>query len=97
MIATLLKIGGGMFNRGEKMRGQLSAEMLILLALVLGLLLVAYTYMSGSMDKAGKQIDQRADRVFIESTTCSLENSSPCDQFGNAHCDFDLKHCVMDN
>ncbi len=58
------------------MKGQLSAEMLILLALVLGLLLVAYTYMSKTVNDTGIHIDKQTQRIIAESTYC--EDDPPC-------------------
>ena len=85
-------------ERGEGMRGQLSAEMLILLALVLGLLLVAYTYMSKTVNDTGKHIDAQTARVLAESTYCT--DSGPCGKLElgdgrTADCNTELKHCEL--
>ncbi len=83
------------------MRGQLSAEMLILLALVLGLLLVAYTYMSKTVDNTGKQIDRQTARTIAESTYCEAnDKNDPCGALkssgvDNAKCDPDKNRCYV--
>ncbi|MFH1095071.1 MAG: hypothetical protein V1728_02540 [Candidatus Micrarchaeota archaeon] len=83
------------------MKGQLSAEMLILLALVLGLLLVAYTYMSNTVKKTGDQVNAQTARVIAESTYCEKNSKSdPCAKLidqgvDNAKCDEDKNHCYI--
>lgn len=52
------------------LRGQLSVEMLILVALVLGLVFIVYTSMTNSAQKAADTVSANTDTVLRASTKC---------------------------
>ncbi len=69
------------------MRGQLSAEMLILLVLVLALVAVAFTYMTKAVNTAGEGMQARTDDAVKVGNACSADSDcgSPnlaCDATG---------------
>jgi hypothetical protein len=55
------------------MRGQLSAEMLILLALILALVFIVYTQLSKSVNNAGNAVDQQTGQLMTATAACSSD------------------------
>lgn len=53
------------------MRGQLSAEMLILLVLVLALVAIAFTYMTKAVNTAGEGVQDKTDDALKVGNACS--------------------------
>ena len=72
------------------MRGQLSAEMLILLVLVLALVAVAFTYLTKAVNTAGAGVQAKTDDALKVGDACS-----PGDDCGSSNlmCD-DTNHCA---
>ena len=48
------------------MKGQLSAEMLIVLAIILGLVLIAFTQMTKSTKEIGAAVDKKTDTLVAQ-------------------------------
>lgn len=53
------------FPYGELMRGQLSAEMLILIVVVLAVVAIAATQLMGSAKETSKNIQNQSDRINL--------------------------------
>lgn len=70
------------------MRGQLSAEMLILLVLVLALSMLAFTYMSGMVGSLGAGVTAGAQAAMVENNPFYCKTDSDCTRFTN------LRECV---
>ena len=68
------------------MRGQLSAEMLILLVLVLALVAVAFTYMTKAVNTAGDGMQAKTDDAMKIGNFCSA-GGNECGSGGNLECD----------
>jgi hypothetical protein len=76
------------------MRGQLSAEMLILLVLVLALVAIAFTYMTKAVNTAGEGAQAKTDDALKVGDFCSTpndcgSNNLDCDATG--HCAYKTK------
>ena len=57
------------------MKGQLSAEMLILIALVLGLIFIVYTQLSKTVTDTSKAVDTRAGDILTASGGCTDDDN----------------------
>ncbi len=74
------------------MRGQLSAEMLILLALILGLVFIVYTQLSKTVNNAGNAVDTQSTQL-LAATNC--QQQSDCDTLGPGYtCDLNSHKCI---
>ncbi len=73
------------------MRGQLSAEMLILLVLVLALVAIAFTYLTKAVNTAGDGMQAKTDDAVKVGNACS--GDSDCGESGNLMCDT-TSHCA---
>lgn len=76
------------------MRGQLSAEMLILLVLVLALVAIAFTYMNKAVNSAGEETQAKTDDALKVGNFCSSpsdcgSNNLECD--ATSHCAYKTK------
>lgn len=61
------------------MKGQLSAEMLILLMLIIGLVVIVYTQMNNSVNKIGKTVQDNTDTVTqAGKARLACENDEDC-------------------
>jgi uncharacterized protein (UPF0333 family) len=66
------------------MRGQLSAEMLILMALILGLIFIAYTQLNKSVTKAATSVDTQSDQLLNATKNCD-QDPAACDSMGSTY------------
>lgn len=78
-------------ERGGAMKGQLSAEMLILLVLVLALVAVAFTYLTKAVNTAGGSVGAKTDDAMKVGDFCSSDTD--CGGSGNLACDA-TSHCA---
>jgi len=88
------------FSGGFAMRGQLSAEMLIILAIMLGIVFIVYTQMSANVKKIGEGSGELADD-FVQKTqphpfdyVCA--NDKDCQRYDNEwRCDTSDGRCTF--
>lgn len=77
------------------MRGQLSAEMLILLMLIIGLVIIVYSSMNKNVANVASAVDKNTDTTIqIAKTRVSCDNDAFCRNLGFTQgCGSD-KYCV---
>ncbi|MFH1306258.1 MAG: hypothetical protein ABIH83_01195 [Candidatus Micrarchaeota archaeon] len=81
------------------MRGQLSAEMLIILAIILGLVFIVFTQMTKTVKDTGEAVDERTGKL-INATALSAEEmacvkDADCEKVDDAwECDVSKGHCT---
>ncbi|MFA5108054.1 MAG: hypothetical protein WC492_00805 [Candidatus Micrarchaeia archaeon] len=79
------------------MKGQLSAEMLIIMVLVLGLAFIAYTQMAKTTKNVGDAMDTKANDLINKTTysagdaACSTD--ADCQKLGFGSCDTSIGYC----
>ncbi|GEM_PF-5733038 len=70
------------------MRGQLSAEMLMLLLLVLGMAVLAFSYMNGMVKNVGESLNAGTSAAMVENNPYYCTTDSDCEKFQK------VKRCV---
>ena len=77
-------------------KGQLSIELIIILAILLGVVFLVASKMRESASKAAESIENTSDKTFnvVSQMTTSCETNDDCTNFGsNSHCDQATKTC----
>lgn len=77
------------------MRGQLSAEMLILLMLIIGLVIIVYSSMNRNVANVANAVDQNTDTTLqMAKTRVKCDNDDYCKNLGFADgCDTSSGYC----
>ena len=81
------------------MRGQLSAEMLIILVLILGIAFIAFTQMSKNVKDVGAASDKKTQQLIDSTTLLAQEvpciRDADCEKFNDTwRCDEQEEYCT---